>query len=103
MWLQRPIRPAKSGRRTKSSSFGKAAEALEAWLAAGDIMSGAIFRRIPKGTTVGQPLLPAGVRKIVQDNFSAHSLRSGFVTEAGRQNIPLGDPMAVRDTRASLG
>ena len=46
---------------------GKAAEALEAWLAASNITSGAIFRRIPKGTTVGQPLLPAGVRKIVQE------------------------------------
>lgn len=53
---------------------------------------------------MGQPLLPAGVRKIVQQrcalaglegNFSAHSLRSGFVTEAGRQNIPLGDTMAM--------
>lgn len=83
---------------------GKAAEALEAWLAASNITSGAIFRRLPKGTTVGQPLLPAGVRKIVQQrcamaglegNFSAHSLRSGFVTEAGRQNIPLGDTMAM--------
>jgi integrase len=31
----------------------------------------------------------------LEGNFSAHSLRSGFVTEAGRQNVPLGDTMAM--------
>ena len=83
---------------------GVAADALEAWLAASGIRRGAIFRRIRKGTTLGEPLSPAAVRKIVMDrcalagiqgDFSAHSLRSGFVTEAGRQNIPLGDTMAM--------
>ncbi|MDP9014232.1 MAG: tyrosine-type recombinase/integrase [Pseudomonadota bacterium] len=83
---------------------GIAADALEAWLAVSGIRSGAIFRRIRKGTTVGEPLSPGAVRKIVMDrcamagidgDFSAHSLRSGFVTEAGRQNVPLGDTMAM--------
>jgi integrase len=83
---------------------GVAAEALEAWLAASGIRSGAIFRRIRKGTTVAEPLSPAAVRDIVKQrcvlagiegDFSAHSLRSGFVTEAGRQNVPLGDTMAM--------
>jgi integrase len=88
---------------------GMAADALEAWLAASGICSGAIFRRIRKGTalkgtTLGEPLSPAAVRKIVMDrcalagiqgDFSAHSPRSGFVTEAGRQNISLGDTMAM--------
>jgi integrase len=31
----------------------------------------------------------------LEGNFSAHSLRSGFVTEAGRQNVPLGETMAM--------
>ena len=31
----------------------------------------------------------------IEGDFSAHSLRSGFVTEAGRQNVPLGDAMAM--------
>jgi hypothetical protein len=31
----------------------------------------------------------------LEGDFGAHSLRSGFVTEAGRQNIPLGDTMAM--------
>jgi integrase len=44
------------------------------------------------------------VRSIVKDrcalagiegDFSAHSLRSGFVTEAGRQNVPLTDTMGL--------
>lgn len=83
---------------------GVAADALEAWLAASGLRSGAIFRRIRKGTTLGEPLTPSAVRRIVlqrcqmaglEGNFSAHSLRSGFVTEAGRQNVPLGETMAM--------
>jgi hypothetical protein len=31
----------------------------------------------------------------LEGDFGAHSLRSGFVTEAGRQNIPLGATMAM--------
>ena len=34
------------------------------------------------------------------DNYSAHSLRSGFITEAGRQQVPLGDAMAMTATPA---
>jgi len=50
------------------------------------------------------PLAAAAVRAIVQErcrqagiegDFSAHSLRSGYVTEAGRQNVPLGEAMAM--------
>jgi integrase len=83
---------------------GAAADALEAWLRVSAIAAGPIFRRLRKGTTVGEPLTPSAVRKIVlararaaglEGDFSAHSLRSGFVTEAGRQNVPLGDTMAM--------
>ena len=31
----------------------------------------------------------------VEGSFSAHSLRAGFVTEAGRQNMPLPETMAT--------
>jgi len=81
-----------------------AAQALEAWLQASGITAGAIFRRIRKGGHLGEALSPAAVRDIVQarcalagveGEFSAHSLRSGFVTEAGRQNVPLGETMAL--------
>lgn len=83
---------------------GTAAAALEAWLRASGIREGPLFRRIRKGTTVAEPLTPAAVRAIVRQrcalaglvgNFTAHSLRSGFVTEAGRQNVPIGDTMAM--------
>ena len=29
------------------------------------------------------------------EDFSAHSVRSGFVTEAARQDIPIGETMAL--------
>jgi integrase len=83
---------------------GKAGKALNDWLTSSQITTGAIFRRIRKGGHLGTALSPAAVRDIVLErsqmaglsgNFSAHSLRSGFVTEAGKQNIPLGETMAM--------
>ena len=83
---------------------GAAAQALEAWLAASGIRQGPIFRRVRRGDVIGEPLAAAAVRDIVlercrqaglEGEFSAHSLRSGFVTEAGRRNVPLGDTMAM--------
>lgn len=83
---------------------GIAGQALEAWLQASGIRAGPLFRRIRKGGHLGEALSPAAVGAIVKErcalagvegDFSAHSLRSGFVTEAGRQNIPLGETMAL--------
>lgn len=84
--------------------LGAAGQALKDWLDASAITQGLIFRRILKGGHVGGPMSPAAVRTIVQTrcalagvegDFSAHSLRSGFVTEAGRQNVSLADTMAL--------
>lgn len=89
---------------------GKAAHALSAWLAAAQIKSGPIFRRVRRGNVIGEPLSPAAVRDIVkkrcalagiEEAFSAHSLRSGFVTEAGRQGMPLGETMAMTGHRST--
>ncbi|CAB3920928.1 Tyrosine recombinase XerC [Achromobacter ruhlandii] len=83
---------------------GAAAAALDAWLAAAGISEGSLFRRVRRGGVVGEPLAAAAVRDIVvkrsrlaglAEPFSAHSLRSGFVTEAGRQNVPLAETMAM--------
>jgi integrase len=80
-----------------------AAEALTAWLGASGVTEGAIFRRI-RGSVVAEALEPQSVRAIVkrraalaglEGDFSAHSLRSGFMTEAGRQNVPLAEAMAL--------
>jgi len=87
---------------------GLAAEALTAWLAVSGIKDGAIFRRI-RGSCVAERLQPQAVRAIVKrraqlagltGDFSAHSLRSGFMTEAGRQNVPLAEAMALTGHRS---
>lgn len=88
---------------------GAAARALQAWLDAARITSGPIFRRVLRGGHVGLPLSGAAVRQIVmkrcaaagiEGEFSAHSLRSGFVTEAGRQRIPLTETMSMTGHRS---
>src|SRR5438445_876419 len=86
----------------------RAADALVKWLEASGIAEGAIFRRLWK-RRIGPALSPAAVGAIVQrraylaglaGNFGGHSLRSGFVTEAGKQNIPLAAVMAMTEHRA---
>ena len=88
--------------------LGRSAEALVAWLDAAEIQDGAIFRRIWKGR-VGPALLPGSVASIVkrrarlaglEGDFGAHSLRSGFVTEAGKQGVPLPAVMAMTEHRS---
>jgi integrase len=83
---------------------GRAAAALKAWLEAAHAKEGPIFRRIRAGTTVAEPLRPQAVWTIVKEraaaagldgSFSAHSLRSGFLTEAGRRGISVGEAMAL--------
>ncbi|WP_436291807.1 site-specific integrase [Variovorax sp. LjRoot178] len=88
---------------------GKAAAAMDAWLEASGITEGPIFRRILKGGKVlDEALDPTAVRKIVKrrciqaglpGDFSAHSLRSGFVTEAGRRKMDPADAMAMTGHR----
>lgn len=88
--------------------LGRSAQALSEWIEAAGIREGAIFRRIWKDRT-GPALLPGSVAAIVkrraalaglEGNFGAHSLRSGFVTEAGRQGVPLPAVMAMTEHRS---
>jgi integrase len=88
--------------------LGRSAQALSAWLEAAAISEGAIFRRIWKDR-VGPALLPGSVATIVKrraalagldGDFGAHSLRSGFVTEAGKQGVPLPAVMAMTEHRS---
>jgi len=97
---------------------GQAAVALAAWLAEllkARITSGKIFRRILNGR-IHDPLQDFAVRNIVRrraqlaqvplGRLSAHSLRSGFVTEAAKQGISLGETMALtghRNVQTVLG
>jgi integrase len=85
--------------------IGLAGQALAAWLDAAGIMAGPLFRRVRRGGHVGDEALSAeAVRCIVKErcvraglegHYAAHSLRSGFVTEAGRQGVPLAEIMTM--------
>jgi integrase len=91
---------------------GAAAEALTVWMQAlleFRITHGPLFRRSLNDRIV-EPLKGAAVPEIVRrrakmaheplGNLSAHSLRSGFVTEAGKQGISLGETMAMTGHRS---
>lgn len=88
--------------------LGRSGEALTVWLEASGVSEGAIFRRLWR-QRVGPALSPAAVGEIVKQraslaelagDFGGHSLRSGFVAEAGRQGIPLAAVMAMTEHRA---
>ncbi|WP_420808868.1 site-specific integrase [Bordetella avium] len=83
---------------------GRAAQALTAWLEAAGITEGALFRRVRRGGIVAEPLGAEALRRMVQTrarqagltgDYAAHSLRAGFITEAGRQGLPLAEVMAL--------
>jgi len=99
-----------AGTRREKPLRGQAAHALAAWLAAAPAAQGPLFRRMYRGGKVGASALSADqVARIVQrraklagleGDWAAHSLRSGFVTEAGRQGVPLGEVMAMTEHRS---
>jgi integrase len=87
---------------------GRAATALAAWLSASGITRGVLFRRV-RGSSIAEPLSGQAVWRIVrrraalaglENEFGAHSLRSGFVTEAGRQNVNPADAQALTGHRS---
>jgi integrase len=93
---------------------GAAAQALRDWLRASGIDSGYMFRRIVGHDRIGRSLSPDTFNDIVhkrarlaglQDNMSAHSLRSGFVTQSLADGAGLPETMALtghRSTRTVL-
>jgi site-specific recombinase XerD len=72
--------------------------AVKAWLTAAGITEGAIFRPVP-GEVAAERLRPRAVANIVKkyakriglpiSDFSAHSLRSGFLTSAARRGASI--------------
>jgi integrase len=97
------------GVRREKPLRGEAAHALAAWLAAAPATTGPLFRRLHRGGTIGTTALTGDhVARMVQrraklagleGDWAAHSLRSGFVTEAGRQGVPLGEVMTMTEHR----
>jgi integrase len=91
---------------------GRAAYALTDWLTITGITEGSLFRAIGKGGEMRNTLSPIDIYRIVKrrlkaagydyTQFGAHSLRSGFVTEAGRRGKSLGDVMQLT-THRSIG
>lgn len=87
---------------------GPPVDALCAWLTRAGIAKGAVFRSVDRWQRIGErALTPQAVNDIVKGRcraaglspaeFSAHGLRSGFLTEAARRGIAL--PEAMRQSQ----
>ncbi|MGV1908347.1 site-specific integrase [Agrobacterium cavarae] len=87
---------------------GRPVEALNAWISAAKIEDGCVFRGIGRwGTVSKRPLDPQSINAILKQRvemagleageFSAHGLRSGYLTEAANRGIPL--PEAMEQSR----
>jgi hypothetical protein len=84
--------------------IGRPVEALKQWIEEAEIETGAIFRRIDQwGNIDRRALTPQSVNLILKarckhagldpELFSAHRLRSGYLTEAANRSIPLQEAM----------
>lgn len=87
---------------------GRPVEALDTWLELARIDKGSIFRAIDRwGNVSARALDPKAINDIVKQRaklagldpaeFSAHGLRSGYLTEAANRGIPL--PEAMEQSR----
>ena len=90
---------------------GPPVEALNDWLERSDIKKGPIFRAIDRWEDLQDyALTPQSINLIVKRRcllagldptaFSAHGLRSGYLTEAGRKGVPLADAMQQSQHRS---
>jgi integrase len=87
---------------------GRPVEALNDWMVVARIESGSIFRGIGRWGTVSKRALdPQSINAILKQRaemagldpgeFSAHGLRSGYLTEAANRGVPL--PEAMEQSR----
>jgi integrase len=90
---------------------GRPVEMLKAWIARAAIAKGPLFRRIDRwGHLQERALTPQSVNLILKKRiagagldpreYSAHGLRSGFMTEAARRGIALPEAMAQSQHRS---
>ncbi len=88
----------------RSLMIGRPVEAMRRWLEEARIESGPVFRRIDQwGNVDRRALTPQSVNLILKSRcakagldpqkFSAHGLRSGYLTEAANRGIPLPEAM----------
>ncbi|PJR92480.1 integrase [Ochrobactrum sp. 695/2009] len=87
---------------------GRPVDALTRWLEAAKIDKGSVFRKVDRwGNVSARALEPSAINRIVKQRaqmagldaaqFSAHGLRSGYLTEAANRGIPL--PEAMEQSR----
>lgn len=87
---------------------GRPVDALNEWLKAARITSGSVFRAIDRwGNLSRRALEPKSINDMIKQravlagldpkDYSAHGLRSGFLTEAANRGIPL--PEAMEQSR----
>lgn len=90
---------------------GRPVLVLKEWLERAGISEGAVFRGIDRwGNLEKRALTPQAVNLILKrrvaeagfdrKNFSAHGLRSGYLTEAARRGIPLPEAMQQSQHRS---
>ncbi len=90
---------------------GRPVEALREWLERANISKGAVFRAIDRWEGLSdRALTPQAVNLILKRRcaqagldplaFSAHGLRSGYLTEAARNGVPLPAAMAQSQHRS---
>jgi len=88
----------------RSLMIGRPVEALRSWLEEARIDSGPVFRRIDQwGNVDRRALMAQSINLILKSrctkagldpqNFFAHGLRSGYLTEAANRGIPLPEAM----------
>jgi site-specific recombinase XerD len=91
--------------------IGRPAEALTAWLERARISKGAVFRGIDRWGQMGTTAISGdGVNDILKRRckqagldpalFSAHGLRSGYLTQAARDGVPLPEAMQQSQHRS---
>lgn len=91
---------------------GAAAEALREWLRRSGIVAGSVFREINRhGQLTHRPMSAHAVYALVKrlasaaglaGAWGAHSLRSGFITQAGRSGVQMHEAMALSDHKSAL-
>jgi integrase len=90
---------------------GPPVEALREWLERGDISNGPIFRAIDRWEALEErALTPQSINLVLKRRcamaglepreFSAHGLRSGYLTEAARQGVALPEAMQQSQHRS---
>lgn len=90
--------------------LGQAADALDKWLTVSGIKKGPVFRGIHRGNHIRNTMEPQTFYRIVKrlcksaglpaDKYCAHSIRTGFLTQALADGLSFADIMQVSGHRS---